>query len=264
MNSWRYLKSLMVIFFITLTTDSMKAQNLILSESKGGVVQYSSNGKGNWKNCQVNSEVSGYVKIPKNVSAIFSSIKLQKSVLWKKEGVFKMAEIEQFMNGYNNDAAATLWHYVNQHSREHSKSIAGVHRGEDDYFILIDSSIVSAKDTISFDLDNEMKTAMQFNLKCKGVNSNWSSDTIIYTKSQNVNYFFNQSCNCVWGIGNWESPNPQTWYHLFVIDEQSYDREKSQFHHFLQSIADYDAPLKEAIILYYCQEKKLPLLSKDR
>lgn len=87
---------------------------------------------------------------------------------------------------------------------------------------------------------------------------------VVNTRATDVTYYFEQPCNCKWGISKWESPDPQHWYHLFVLAKTEYERERSDFTGFSASLVSLESEVREYLIDLYCLEKKLPLFKEKR
>ena len=128
------------LFFIVLNSFCVSAQTLIIQQFKG-TIQYSSNGKTNWKNCQLNQDVSGFIRLAEGASCILG--KDGKSIFWKKKGDYAISELSRELLGYNSDAASVLWEQVTHHESQKKNAIGGVYRGNGKpNDVLSDSSIV--------------------------------------------------------------------------------------------------------------------------
>jgi hypothetical protein len=91
-----------------------------------------------------------------------------------------------------------------------------------------------------------------------------AKSAVVNTRAIDVTYYFEQPCKCKWGISNWESPDPQDWYHLFVLEKAEYERERVDFTDFSASLMSLEFEVRAYLIDRYCQDKKLPLFKEKR
>jgi hypothetical protein len=238
------------LFFIVLNSFCVSAQTLILQQFKG-TVQYSSNGKTNWKNCQLNQDVSGFIRLAEGASCILG--KDGKSIFWKKKGDYAISELNRELLGYNSDAAAVLWELVTHHESQKKNAIGGVYRGIGGKFdFMPDSACVPMSQNISFHFDNPNELIFQFELK-----NNENSDTIISSKKEHVDFTFKSIGQYQWKLYPVSKLAESKSKTLFVISEEEYQGKLNRYMMFRSALSDIEVELKEELLELYLETNKL-------
>lgn len=247
------MNKVLFLFFIVLNSFCVSAQTLILQQFKG-TVQYSSNGKTNWKNCQLNQDVSGFIRLAEGASCILG--KDGKSIFWKKKGDYAISELSRELLGYNSDAASVLWEQVTHHESQKKNVIGGVYRGIGDKLgFILDSALVPLNRNISFHFENPNELIFQFELK-----NNENSDTIISSKKEHVDFTFKSMGQYEWKLypaSKFAESKSKT---LFVISEEEYQKKLNRYEKFRAALSDLEDELQEELLELYLETDKLGYL----
>ncbi len=250
------MNKVLFLFFIVLNSFCVSAQTLILQQFKG-TVQYSSNGKTNWKNCQLNQDVSGYIRLAEGASCILG--KDGKSIFWKKKGDYAISELSRELLGYNSDAASVLWAQVTHHESQKKNAIGGVYRGSGGSIgVLADSSFVPTNVFVEFRFENPNALTFYFSLKSKHAQS--QLDTLMVTRKDYVTYKFSTEGVYQWNVHSNDTikdPSTQT---LFVISNEEYREKVERYENYLFALSDIDEDLKLEMIDWYLEVFKLGYL----
>jgi hypothetical protein len=245
-------KSLFLLF-IFLNSLCVSAQTLILQQFKG-TIQYSSNGKTNWKNCQLNQDVSGFIRLAEGASCILG--KDGKSIFWKKKGDFAISELSRELLGYNSDAAAVLWEQVTHHESQKKNAIGGVYRGSGiSNGTLADSSFVPTDVYLQLRFENPNALSYYFKLKAKHAQS--QLDTLMVTRNDYVTYKFSTEGIYQWSVRSNDTikdPSTQT---LFVISNEEYGKKLERYENYLSALSNIDEELKLEMIDWYLEVFRL-------
>lgn len=250
------MNKVLFLFFIVLNSLCVSAQTLILQQFKG-TIQYSSNGKTNWKNCQLNQDVSGFIRLAEGASCILG--KEGKSIFWKKKGDFAISELSRELLGYNSDAASVLWEQVTHHESQKKNAIGGVYRGSGGSIgVLADSSFVPTNEFVEFRFENPNALTFYFSLKSKHTHS--ELDTLMHTRNDYVAYKFSNEGVYQWSVRSNDTikaPSAQT---LFVISNEEYREKLERYENYLSALSDIDEELKLEMIDWYLEVFKLGYL----
>ncbi len=241
------------LFFIFLNSLCISAQTLILQQFKG-TIQYSSNGKTNWKNCQLNQDVSGFIRLAEGASCILG--KDGKSIFWKKKGDFAISELSRELTGYNSDAAAVLWEQVTHHETNKKNAIGGVYRGTvRSNGVLADSSFVPTDVFVQLRFENPNALSYYFRLKAKHAQS--QLDTLMVTRKDYVTYKFSTEGIYQWNVHSYDTINEPSSQTIFVISNKEYREKLKRFEDFKAALFDLDEELKVEMIDWYLEVFRL-------
>ena len=244
------------LFFIFLNSLCVSAQTLILQQFKG-TIQYSSNGKTNWKNCQLNQDLSGFIRLAEGASCILG--KDGKSLFWKKKGDFAISELSRELLGYNSDAAAVLWEQVTHHESQKKNAIGGVYRGTGRSIgVLADSSFVPTDVFVQLRFENPNAQTFYFRLKSKHAQS--QLDTLMATRKDYVTYKFSSEGVYQWNVHSNDTINEPSSQTLFVISNEEYREKLERYENYLSALSDIDEELKLEMIDWYLEVFKLGYL----
>lgn len=244
------------LFFILLNSFCVSAQTLILQQFKG-TVQYSSNGKTNWKNCQLNQDVSGFIRLAEGASCILG--KDGKSIFWKKKGDYAISELSRELLGYNSDAASVLWEQVTHHESQKKNAIGGVYRGIGDKFDFIpDSACVPLTRNISFHFDNPNEVVFQFELK--DVLHLETPMVILTTRNEKVDFTFESVGQYEWKLYSASKFAESKSKTLFVISDEEYQKKLNRYEKFRAALSDLEDELQEELLELYLETDKLGYL----
>ena len=228
------------LFFIVLNSFCVSAQTLIIQQFKG-TIQYSSNGKTNWKNCQLNQDVSGFIRLAEGASCILG--KDGKSIFWKKKGDYAISELSRELLGYNSDAASVLWEQVTHHESQKKNAIGGVYRGNGKpNDVLSDSSIVPMNVFVLLRFENPNGRTFYFSLKAKHAQS--QLDTLMVTRKDYVTYKFSTEGLYQWNVHSNDTINEPLRQTLFVISNEEYREKLERYENYLSALSDLDEDLK--------------------
>ena len=244
------------LFFILLNSFCVSAQTLIIQQFKG-TIQYSSNGKTNWKNCQVNQDVSGFIRLAEGASCILG--KDGKSIFWKKKGDYAISELSRELLGYNSDAASVLWEQVTHHESQKKNAIGGVYRGSGGSIgVLADSSFVPTNVFVEFRFENPNALTFYFSLKFEHAQS--QLDTLMVTRKDYVTYKFSTEGVYQWNVHSNDTIKDLSTQTLFVISNEEYREKLERYENYLFALSDIDEDLKLEMIDWYLEVFKLGYL----
>lgn len=247
MNKFFYL------FILILLTTECFGESLVLQQFRGTVL-CSSNGKNNWKNCQEQQELSGFIRLEEGASCILG--KNGKSIFWKKKGEFSVNELHRELMGYNSDAASILWEQVTHHESQKKNAIGGVYRGSGNSSeALADSSFVPTDLFVRLRFENPNAFTYYFRLRSKYAHS--ELDTLMVTRRDYITYKFSNEGVYLWSVHSSDTvkvPSKQT---LFVISYEDYQEKLKRFEDFRAALCDLDEELKSDMIDWYLEVFRL-------